>query len=1477
MSPLSRLAARLLFGLSLVVCGLTAASHAAAPVLTAVNPNPIPPGTVNLTVTGTGFSTSSNIWVNGVQYGAQYTAPSTLTTQIYLASNAGSAAVSVNNLGVFSNTITVPLVGSTPPASYTLTVNGGSGSGTYAAGATVSITANAPPANQQFQSWTGAGVANPASATTTLTMPAANTTVSANFGAGQASPPPASGLSLTSASPNPIPPGSVTITVSGTGFVTSSYIWVAGVQYGTHYIDANTLQASIYLAAGQSTVPVLVKSQGQTSNTLNIPMVGAPSGTPSSYTLTVNNGTGSGTYAAGATVTISANAAPANQQFQSWTGASVANAAASTTTLVMPSANATVTATYAAAGQNNNPPPAGQTITSVSPNPLTTGTVNVTVIGTGFSAGSAIWVGGTQYSSQLGNGTLSTQIYIPAGTTSASFSVHGAGGTSNTVIVPVAGPPVYPLTVTGGSGSGSYPAGTVVTISAGAAPSGQVFSGWTGANVANSSASTTTVTMPNSSVAVTANYANGPAYPLTVVGGNGSGNYVAGEVVNIAANPPPAGQSFLGWTGSVANANAANTTVTMPAAAVTVTANFTQPTYTLTVINGSGSGNYAAGKSVAIVANPPPPGQYFQHWTGTGIANTALSSTIEVMPQANTTVTAFDYSPPPIPFPVSGHPRLWLTAADLPRLQSWATASNPVYQESLPVLNVAISSYYSCFPGQALGAKNPTPAANYPDLGDTQGYQGVLTEECAMILAFHSLIDPNPANRIQYAQAARNLIMYALNQAALGFSVGVPFRDPQFCTFNRASFTGYEWPLVVDWIYNQTDANNNPILTAADKAVVQQVFLMWCVEDYGINTTGNNPGSQGVVNSPALFPSGKPNRWASNNYYVAHARNLTMMALSIDPADDVQGNLSVPPSIVGNSLRSFIVDGTGAWLYQLYGMMGDQSAVAQAYQLPGNPTAAGFGLASGGLPPEGFLYGESYGYILGQLLALQTAGFNDPSLSGPQIALIGAPVWDRYVQGFISSLTPAAQVNPTATYYGPIYQFAGYGDMLRDYVTPDFMRPFSLLALLEQENGQTTHLNAARWFTRNAPTGGASTLASRISDPWTWGVGDTLLAYMLFDPSAPLPTDPRPSYPTEFYDAPAGRIVAHSDWSAMGSMFSYKASWESINHQDATGGQFELYRKGEWLTSEMSNYDNNAQGLTSVYHNTLALQNWCSAGIPNLNWNEPTEWANGSQWMWGFAASDPTTVTSSGTGYIYAASDLTGMYNRPSNIPADAANDVTQATRSIVWMNHLGGSDYIVVYDRAASTHPGLFKRWNLCLVNPPATQVDPFGTTIATETMADGQQLFVQTLLPQNASVTFFNGASQMNPVAELEPMQYVYTVQDGSVPTTTRFLHVLQGADAGVIMASATYVQSTSGTAFDGAVFAANVVYFPTNSGAVAATTLPAPAGVHSALVTGLAANTAYGVLISPDGNGGNVIAITPGGSSATADSAGVLQLSF
>ena len=59
-------------------------------------------------------------------------------------------------------------------------------------------------------------------------------------------------------------------------------------------------------------------------------------------------------------------------------------------------------------------------------------------------------------------------------------------------------------------------------------------------------------------------------------------------------------------------ASAASTSITMPAANTTVTANFAaNATYQLTVVNGTGSGTYTAGTVVAITANPAPAGMAF--------------------------------------------------------------------------------------------------------------------------------------------------------------------------------------------------------------------------------------------------------------------------------------------------------------------------------------------------------------------------------------------------------------------------------------------------------------------------------------------------------------------------------------------------------------------------------------------------------------------------------------------------------------------------------------------------------------------------------------------------------------------------------------------------------------------------------------------------------------------------------------------------
>jgi hypothetical protein len=818
----------------------------------------------------------------------------------------------------------------------------------------------------------------------------------------------------------------------------------------------------------------------------------------------------------------------------------------------------------------------------------------------------------------------------------------------------------------------------------------------------------------------------------------------------------------------------------------------------------------------------------------------------------------------PIPFPVASHPRLWITQEDLPRLRSWAVSSNPIYQQGIqPLLAQAVSIYNTqFFPN---GNANP----NYPDPGDTQGYVGSLTEQYGIIFAFNSLIDSNPAARIRYAQYARNLLMHAMNEANLDHKANAPFRDPLFAVYNRANGAGEQWPLIVDWIYSTTDANGNPILSAADKRIIRNVFLRWSEDCLRASTTGgDHPEPAGAINSPKLLPNNKPYRMAANNYYLAHARLLTMMALSIDPADDPPVSESISPVQLGNTLRSYIPNATGAWLYQEFAMFGDPSAVAAAYHVPNN--GAGFGLASGGLPPEGMLYGHSFAYLLGQLLALHTAGFDKEIYSGPQIKLINAPLWDRYVTGFLSSLTPTAKTFPAEASMGKVFQYTSYGDLLRLWVTPDFMQSFALLAVLDQQTGNSNHLAAARWISVNATQGGSAALLPRITKPWSFT--ESILYFLLLDPNSAVAADPRPTLPKTFYDAPAGRIIARSDWNPNATVFDYRASWISINHQNGDGGQFELFRKGEWLTKEMSNYDNNGVGMTTMYHNTLSLQNACScpSGAPaNLQWYESGMWKNGTQWMEGANAGDPTTITGTGPNYVYATSDLTNLYNRPSVYsPNDSATNITQATRSIIWLEN----DFIVVYDRATTRNSGLFKRFNLSLVTKPI-----INNNVATETLPSGQRLFIQTLLPRNASQNIIDAAGNLRPIAELEPTRYILTVEDPSTPADVRFLHVLQAADSGASIAPSVPLKSSSGIAFDGAVVSNEAVFFPVNIiQSFTATSFSIPAGVHTILVTGLKENNHFTVSIHPAQNGTDVT-ITSENSGAAADSAGVLRITF
>jgi len=247
-------------------------------------------------------------------------------------------------------TYTIIVTREAAPVTYSVTVNSGTGSGDYAAGAAVAITASSAPDGQTFDMWTtadGVTFANANAASTTFTMPASAVTVTATY--------------------KDLPAGHYNITVQNDGNGTANanvtsaaagdqITLTATPSSGYQFKEWQVVSGGVTITDNQFTMP---------ANGVTIEAVFEAVPT---FTVAVNSGTGSGYYAAGAVVAITANSAASGQIFDKWTtadGVTFANANAMSTTFTMPSNDVTVTATY----KDYTAPGGGATITPPTTEP----------------------------------------------------------------------------------------------------------------------------------------------------------------------------------------------------------------------------------------------------------------------------------------------------------------------------------------------------------------------------------------------------------------------------------------------------------------------------------------------------------------------------------------------------------------------------------------------------------------------------------------------------------------------------------------------------------------------------------------------------------------------------------------------------------------------------------------------------------------------------------------------------------------------------------------------------------------------------------------------------------------------------------------------------------------------------------------------------------------------------------------------------
>jgi len=182
--------------------------------------------------------------------------------------------------------------------------------------------------------------------------------------------------------------------------------------------------------------------------------------------------------------------------------------------------------------------------------------------------------------------------------------------------------PHHTLTVINGQGSGEYEAGTVAEVLAESPVAGLKFLRWSGdsAFLDDYLAKQSILLMPEQDLRVVALFEDTTHYPLTVLGGSGSGGYLGGTEVQVVAEAPARGTTFDGWRGDtlyLSAADVASTTFLMPYAAAHLQASYRDlPRYALTVEQGSGTGAYLAGDTVAIVAEAPGADELFSTWLG---------------------------------------------------------------------------------------------------------------------------------------------------------------------------------------------------------------------------------------------------------------------------------------------------------------------------------------------------------------------------------------------------------------------------------------------------------------------------------------------------------------------------------------------------------------------------------------------------------------------------------------------------------------------------------------------------------------------------------------------------------------------------------------------------------------------------------------------------------------------------------------------
>src|ERR1039458_10153675 len=688
-----------------------------------------------------------------------------------------------------------------------------------------------------------------------------------------------------------------------------------------------------------------------------------------------------------------------------------------------------------------------------------------------------------------------------------------------------------------------------------------------------------------------------------------------------------------------------------------------------------------ANEPATIALYTTTPGTYTV--TGKSTVNSSLSGTCVVTITASPTIT-------------TGHPREMVTAAMLPGLQAKATSGNTMYQA---VYSQAVTAYDAALPTWTFSTWSGSACVGGTPPGTLQSGQ----EVTAYLFAWISMVAPTSALRNQYGCAGRDVWVYEMANVMSGAT---------FETGNDPSDNVNGFVLSGDWLMG------GGYLSSSDITLQRQwnafVLRQSIRADGGNMETGGCITPNATWNDPSEF-SGDVYypRCMGNNYTMSRMLYLVGLSTMFDDntTDDPPltntcsaTRYQVCPDTTAGSMHAYFHYFMGASMYMEYAHLEDPRVTDAAYQAafsnPANPQCQYIGPGSGtyysclgdgrgGESAEGSWYAYSRGRLRDALNILHTTGNDDPMIWGPQASLGTSSYWDLLYIEDLEFLTGQS---------GDWYNYLTTGDTEFYGRTPTDFQPEASMMAADSYTGRTDRTSAMEWLLLNTASGGP--LGTSGGCAYTCGFTALLnseapsqpIAYNMFialpagDPTSSLPPDPRPSLPTDLYNASYNQHqMLRNGWtgSNANSVFSYYCGNTLIDHELATCGRFDVYTGNEYITKGRTVLDYNALMSSATQSNEVSIMNITGSGASSVWYVAPTQ---GGEWFHGQQQDFTTLNHSELPAYAADIVDQTPLYNGwwVWGDPYDLSsyNDVTAASRSLI---SLRGTNQIVTYDRATT------------------------------------------------------------------------------------------------------------------------------------------------------------------------------------------------